>query len=131
MKIELRPHHFLCLQGYKGQNYNKEQVKSWNNISDLLKSDPNIDVFIKSGKDDLCQNCAITAKSTDSNCFENSVKALDKKVEKLLNIESGKTYKYWDVVQKANEKITPKKHEELCEKCFWWLKGLCRTSFKK
>lgn len=131
MKIELRPHHFLCLQGYKGQNYNKEQVKSWDYISNLLKNDSDIDVFIKSGKDDLCQNCAISANTTGSSCYENSVKTLDKKVEELLNIESGKTYRYWDVVQKANEKITPQKHEELCERCFWWLKGLCRNSFKK
>ena len=31
--IALRPHHFLCLPGYKGYNYNQAQVNSWDIIS--------------------------------------------------------------------------------------------------
>ena len=51
--IALRPHHFLCLPGYKGYNYNQAQVNSWDIISKQLKDNPDTDILIKSGKDDL------------------------------------------------------------------------------
>ena len=51
--IALRPHHFLCLPGYKGYNYNQSAKTSWDIISKQLRENPDTDILIKSGKDDL------------------------------------------------------------------------------
>ena len=38
--IALRPHHFLCLPGYKGYNYNQSAKTSWDIISKQLRENP-------------------------------------------------------------------------------------------
>ena len=129
MKIFLRPHHFLCLQGYKGLNYSKNQAQLWENISKILKDNPDIDIFILNGKDDLCENCPTKFLKNKARCLENTVNGLDEKVVDFLKISKGEHYKYSEILNKL-QIMTEKKHEEFCSMCSWWLKGLCRDSFK-
>ena len=55
--IILRPHHFLCLKGYKGYNYNQAQIGVWDRVAAILKNTPNSNVIIGEGKDTLCSKC--------------------------------------------------------------------------
>ena len=128
MTIGLRPHHFLCLPGYKGNNYNQAQVNSWDKISKQLKDNPDTDIFILSGKDDLCKKCPNDGGKT-ATCRENSVSALDKKVQNLIGIETGKTYKFSEIMRRMKWVMTPEVHENLCSGCAWWQKGLCHDTF--
>ncbi len=131
MKISLRPHHLLCLQGYKGLNYSKGNALSWAKISETLKQTPQSDILIIKGSDELCSGCPAIQNQNSARCIEKSVNALDNKVKKILKIRTGETYKYKDIVNKMNEIMTPEKHKELCSKCAWWIKGLCQNSFGK
>ncbi len=129
MKISLRPHHFICLQGYKGLNYSKPQANSWRKISKELTGNPDADIFIISGSDVLCRKCPAIS-SNNARCNEYSVNALDNKIAEILGIKQGQTYKYSDILAKIKQNFTSKMHEQLCSDCAWWKKGLCRDSFK-
>jgi len=129
MTIGLRPHHFLCLPGYKGYNYNQTQKTSWDNISKYLNEHPDTDILILSGKDDLCKKCPNDGTGT-AICKDDNVNKLDEKVKNLIGIETGKTYKYSDILNKVKSTITEDIHKNLCKTCAWWQKGLCRDTFK-
>ena len=128
MTIGLRPHHFLCLPGYKGYNYNQAQVNSWDTISNQLKSNPDTDILILSGKDDLCKKCPNDGTGT-AVCRDNSVNELDKKVQFLIGIETGKKYKFSEIMKRMQWVMTPEIHKSLCSGCSWWQKGLCHDTF--
>lgn len=130
MKISLRPHHFLCLQGFKGQSYNNVQVGYWGIISKLLKDNPQADVFIKKGKDELCANCSSEIFRNKFKCIEKNVSILDEKIINILGLKSGATYKFGEIEDLLHKKMTPEKHKKLCSLCTWWQKGLCHDSFK-
>ncbi len=130
MSIGLRPHHFLCLQGYKGYNYNQTQKTSWDRISTYLQNNPDTDIVILSGKDDLCQKCPNDG-SKSAICKDDNVNKLDEKVKNLIGIETGKTYKYKDILNKLKTTITEDIHKNLCQTCAWWQKGLCKDTFKE
>ena len=130
MSIGLRPHHFLCLPGYKGYNYNQNQKTSWDRVSAYLNEHPDTDVVILSGKDDLCKQCPNDGKGT-SVCKDNTVNELDEKVKSLIGVETGKTYKYSDILNRVKKTITEDIHKSLCQTCAWWQKGLCRDTFKE
>ena len=129
MTIALRPHHFLCLPGYKGYNYNKEQVSSWDTISKQLNENPDTDILILGSKDDLCKKCPNDGVQSKATCLEKNVSALDKKVQDLLGLVTGQVYKYSNILKKLHEVMTPEKHAELCSGCAWWKKGLCHDTF--
>ena len=88
--IILRPHHLLCIKGYKGYNYNAAQVGVWDRVTKFLKDNPDTDVFIYQGKDALCSNCPAGLKS-DSGlkiCIEENIKELDMKcLKKICELE--------------------------------------------
>lgn len=129
MQISLRPHHFLCLQGYKGRNYSRSQINSWNYISQILKANPQTDILVVDGADDLCAKCpALVGKK--SRCIEKNVKNLDEQIKNLLGLTIGKIYKYDEVVKNLYKKMTEEMHTKLCSGCMWWKMGLCRDTFK-
>lgn len=130
MKISLRPHHFLCLQGYKGLNYSKTTALSWSRIAKTLNDAPDTDILIIKGKDDLCAKCPAIINKNKARCVEKSVNKLDKKVQKILGIITGQVYKYNEITEKMQNIMTKEKHEELCKDCAWWKKGLCKENFK-
>ncbi|MBR1425649.1 DUF1284 domain-containing protein [bacterium] len=131
MQVSLRPHHFLCLKGYRGLSYNETHKTSWSLISKLLKESPGMDVLIVHGNDDLCKKCPAQVIKNRARCLETAVNELDENVKNLLGIVTGNVYKYSDIQKILQEKMTSEKHSDLCSFCAWWKKGLCRDSFKK
>lgn len=129
MEIGLRPHHFLCLPGYKGYNYNQAQKTSWDIISKQLRDNPDTDIVILSGKDDLCKKCPNDGTGT-AVCRDNSVNELDKKVQNLIGLVTGQKYKFSEIMRRMAWVMTPEMHKELCSTCTWWRKGLCHDTFE-
>lgn len=128
--IEIRPHHFLCLPGYKGFSYNKEHVNNWDKISKLVKEYPNLKVKIVSGHDALCFKCP-NNKNNEKTCNERELSILDEKVKQLLSLEENILYGYKDLNDKLRNLLNPKKHEHLCGSCQWRSVGLCKDTFAK
>lgn len=128
--ITIRPHHFLCLPGYKGYGYSKEHANSWDRLSQSLAQYPNMKLKIVKGRDTLCEKCPNNGES-GVNCNENFLKKLDEKVKKLLGLDEKKIYRYDEILDKLKDLLDPKKHAELCGDCGWREYGLCKDTFKK
>ena len=56
MKIKLRGHHLLCLQGFQGYGYSKDFVLNMTRINDLRKSN-DCTVTLTNDPDDICSSC--------------------------------------------------------------------------
>ena len=56
MKIKLRGHHLLCLQGFQGYGYNDSFVKNMTYINNLRKSE-NTTITITNKADYICRCC--------------------------------------------------------------------------
>ncbi len=131
MQISLRPHHLLCLKGYRGFNYNTTHKTNWGLISNLLKEYPEADILIVKGQDDLCKKCPAQLINKQSRCRETAVDNLDSNVQNLLKLAAGKIYKYGDIMKDLESQMTQEQHRTWCSFCAWWKKGLCKDSFKK
>mgnify|MGYP004681823961 CR=1 FL=1 len=98
-------------------------------LTKLLKSKKySDDILIKSGKDDLCKKCPNDGSGT-AICKDDSVNQLDEKVKFLIGVETGKTYKFSEIMKRMKWVMTPEVHKDLCSDCCWWRKGLCRDTF--
>ena len=128
--IEMRPHHLLCLPGYKGYGYDKKHSNSWDRVSASLKQYPDMRVKIVSGRDTLCTTCPNDG-SKGTNCNAKRLTALDEQVKNLINIKDNVVYRFNELMDNVKEVMTPEKHKELCGSCQWRSKGLCNDTFQK
>lgn len=128
--IEMRPHHLLCLPGYKGYGYDKKHANSWDRVSASLKEYPDMRVKIVSGKDTLCTSCPNDG-SNGTTCNAKGLKTLDDKVKTLCDIKDNVVYRFNELMDKVKSVMTPNKHKELCGDCLWWNQGLCHDTFQK
>lgn len=129
--FRVRPHHFLCLEGFKGFGYNPEHAKSWNSFSQIVKANPDIPVQIVSGEDSLCLSCP-NSKKLGGSCDEKVVSLIDRRVKEFLSLEYGKTYIFREIICKAKCIFDPELHEKICGHCGWRaIHGFCKDTFKK
>ncbi len=128
--IEMRPHHLLCLPGYKGFGYDKKHANSWDRVSESLKEYPDMRVKIVEGKDTLCTTCPNDG-SKGSKCNERILKILDNKVKEMLQLKENTIYKFNELMENLRNVMNPQKHKELCGACQWRAQGLCGDTFKK
>ena len=54
MTIQLRGHHLICLQFYRGQGYSDEFVANLDRVRDAAAETP---ALVVSGPDDVCASC--------------------------------------------------------------------------
>lgn len=132
--ITIRPHHLLCIPGYKGQAYSKEHENTWDKLSKAVNEYPNINMKIVSGKiserDYLCKGCPYNSQNK-AYCNNKVLNFLDEKVKKIANIKDNKIYSYSYLLERLKNVLDPQKHKELCGDCGWRLVGLCEDTFKK
>ena len=126
----MRPHHLLCLPGYKGISYSKEHANNWDRISKLILQYPEIRIKIISGQDTLCKKCPNSAEKNVS-CNEKWIKLLDEKVKSLVGLVDNKIYTYKELSSKVKDILNPTKHKSLCGDCQWRIYGLCKDTFSK
>jgi hypothetical protein len=126
-KYKIRPHHLLCILGFRGYGYNKNFIFNMTRIVEELRTNPDTIIFISQQADDLCAPCphnnrGVCVKKPDS---EEIVQNLDSQYLKLLQIPLEvpiSTSEVWDVVASS---ITLKSMKKICKKCEWWSYGYC------
>lgn len=55
--FRLRPHHLLCVQGYRGKGYDDRFRETMGRIARTLAEDPSLPVTVTDGPDDVCRAC--------------------------------------------------------------------------
>ncbi|EYE89368.1 hypothetical protein Q428_02760 [Fervidicella metallireducens AeB] len=122
--LVLRPHHILCIQGYRGKGYNEEFVSNMNEIVYLLKNNPSTRIKLITKTDSICKYCP--SNIGEGLCkFQNKVADLDEKTLLNLSLKKEHEYIYSDILSYIKENLTLEKFESICKECEWYKFGYC------
>lgn len=124
--IQLRPHHFMCIQLFTGHGYNAEFTAHMTQKIELLAE--GAAVRVQEGCDDICQKCP---NREDNACrvFE-KVRRLDEGVMAACGIEYGDELQWNEIASTVRERIlNTELFGEICCDCEWY--SLCRETLAK
>ena len=118
MKIKLRGHHLLCLQGFQGYGYSKDFVLNMTHINELRKSE-GCTVTLTNAPDDICSSCPNLKSNLCEN--ENQNRVIVKMDDEVLSkLEYGNEYNSLDLFKEVSLKFnTLKSVENICNNCKW------------
>ncbi|WP_297630362.1 DUF1284 domain-containing protein [uncultured Clostridium sp.] len=119
--IELRPHHILCIQNYKGKGYSDEFTYNMEKVIEKLKVEDKVKIIFK--EDDICHKCP-NKKEKDECITTDKVKEIDKKVIKYFHIEE-KIYVYSKLNKEIRININEEMKKDICGCCEWYIKKVC------
>ena len=122
--INLRPHHLLCIPGYKGHGYSKEFEANMEKVVNSLNQGTKVKITV--GNDDICRSCLNPSSNI---CHSNFVNKLDSSVMNLLGLSEGDMVDYKETIQGLRAKIDADYHRQICSECIWMKKGLCTDTF--
>ena len=143
-RLQLRPHHLLCIRGYQGKGYDASFVRCMNAVTDRLRGNPEERIQLVSGCDDLCEACpnrileiksCIDCRATvegsaggDETIFrcstEKRVQQFDRNVMEQFSLEPG-TYIWRELCEEIAGKLNPERMQAVCGDCAWAKKGVC------
>ena len=127
--INIRPHHLLCIHGFRGKGYSDDFVKSMTDIVNEIKKNKDIKLNITYGTDDICCNCP--NKIGDNLCIgQEKIINLDHGVIEALKLEE-RMYSYAEVAKKINKELTITQFQEICSTCEWYSLGYCKEGLFK
>ena len=129
MKIRLRGHHLLCLQGFQGYGYSEEFVLNMTRINELRKSN-DCTITLTNTPDDICSSCPNLKNNLCENEKQNEIIAkMDDEV--LSQIEYKNEYNSPDLFNEISLKFnTLKSLENICNNCKWVEKCLFYKKLK-
>lgn len=128
MKINLRGHHLLCIQGFQGYGYSDEFINNMYSIKALLNNE-DTEIITSNKPDDICKFCPNLKEDIckDANYNKNMV-LMDNKVLNKLKIKNKLNSK--DAFKNVNKIFNSKeKIEEICKDCQWFNKCLFANKF--
>lgn len=119
LRITLRGHHLLCLQGFEGYGYNDEFVENMKKINTLRK-DENATIKVVSKDDDICKACPNLKNNLCKDiCEDKKIKSMDLKVlEKLPNEKTFNSKELFEIVNKKFNSLNTV--TDICLGCKWW-----------
>lgn len=118
MKLILRGHHLLCLQGFQGYGYSEDFTKNMTKINDLRKLGETT-ISITDYADDICKYCP---NLKDNQCMDenHNARIVEMDGNVLDKIDKNKEYNSLDLFEKIGEIFTTKKSvENICFNCIW------------
>lgn len=115
--VEIRPHHGLCAEFFRGEGYSGEFVRNMGRIlAELDKSDPQVKPVTQ--RDVICEHCPNIGK-----CGEKAER-YDKSVLKICGIGEGQALSWQEYRRLVREKIIlAGRLREVCGDCQW--AGIC------
>ena len=118
MKIKLRGHHLLCLQGFQGYGYSEDFVSNMTRINELRKANECI-ISLTNEPDDICFSCPNLKNNLCENEIQNSIIVkMDNEVLSKLN--SNKEHNSIDLFDEVASKFNSLKSvENVCNGCKW------------
>ena len=129
MKIKLRGHHLLCLQGFQGYGYNNDFILNMASINDLRKS-KDCTIILTNTSDDICSSCPNLKNNKCKNEKQNRI--IEKMDDKVLSqLEYKNKYNALELFNEVSLKFkTLKSVENICKNCKWKEKCLFYKKLK-
>lgn len=118
MKLILRGHHLLCLQGFQGYGYDKSFVENMTEINEIRKSENTL-ISLTNAPDDICKACPNLKDGLCENQLQNErIKSMDDEVLSKLN--PTKEYNALDLFNKTETIFNSKESvDKICSECIW------------
>lgn len=118
MKLVLRGHHLLCLQGFQGYGYDKAFVENMTEINRIRKL-ANTTISLTDSPDDICKACPNLKDGLCKNKKQNeNIKSMDKEV--LSKLDPSKEYKALNLFKEVETIFNSKESaSKICSKCMW------------
>ncbi|MHB0915751.1 MAG: DUF1284 domain-containing protein [Thermoleophilia bacterium] len=122
--IRLRPHHLLCIQGFRGQGYSPTFIANMARLKDMLSGNPETRVEIVSSADEICSFCPHLDGGA---CTRPGMKVdeIDRSVMARLGLEAGMTGSWSQFTEGIRQKIDPAALSNVCHECSWIDLGFC------
>jgi len=116
--ISLRPHHLLCIQGFRGQGYSPSFVANMARLIDRLEADPEQEIQIVTSADDVCSSCPHLDAGV---CVrpDSKVDEIDGRVLENLKIADGDKLTWSMLLQTIDEKVQSSELDTICDGCRW------------
>ena len=120
--IPLRPHHLLCLHGFRGLGYSDAFVANMRQVKERLEADSTI-VEVRPAPDAICTACPHL--HTRPQCTRDGGSDRDRAVAAALGIVPGtvQSWQYW--VALVARRMSPALMAEICGDCSWFPLGYC------
>ena len=129
MKIKLRGHHLLCLQGFQGYGYSKNFVLNMTHINELRKNN-DCTITLTNEHDDICSSCPNLKNNLCENEKQNEI-IVKMDVEVLSQLNSDIEYNSIDLFNEVSSKFNSLKSvENVCNGCKWVNKCLFYKKLK-
>lgn len=125
--IRLRGHHLLCLLGYRGMGYSKEYVENMTRLHQTLRSEPDTQVHLVLGPDDLCEKFP---SNQPCHCEDDNVYVRDAAILHKLNLELKQTLTWRKLEKRISATMHPNDIVHLCSTCSWRSYGVCEEGIQ-
>lgn len=126
--IPLRPHHLLCLLGFRGLGYTDAFTANMAAIAARLRRQggEEVSLVIRSRADAICTPCP---ERRGQSCTKAElIAALDRRHAAALGLEEGARLSWGEGLARIRQNIDPGDLEELCQGCRWLPLGLCQSA---
>lgn len=116
--LEIRPHHGLCTEFFRGMGYSEKFAESMAEIIAALESE-NPEVRLTVGADVICINCP---HNSDGICeTSEKVNGYDRAVLEKCGLSDGSCIKWQDFKNAVRKEIISKnKLSDVCGDCSWY-----------
>ena len=118
MKLVLRGHHLLCLQGFQGFGYDEDFVENMTKINLLRKQNDTV-ISLTSENDDICKSCPNLNNNLCKNeKHDETIKSMDNKV--LSKLTPSKEYNSPELFKDVEKLFNSKESvDKICSQCMW------------
>ena len=118
MKIKLRGHHLLCLQGFQGYGYSEDFVSNMARINEKRNSE-DCRITLSNEPDDICSCCPKLNGNYCENKKQNEI-IVKMDDEVLSKLDSEKEYNSIELFEETSLIFnTLKSVENICNDCKW------------
>lgn len=130
MKIQFRPHHFLCTFCFQGNGYSNKFIENYKNIISLLNSEQGDEtkIDVVNVTDSICSACPHKKQTL---CHDEiKTQELDAAHATALNLHNGDVITWREAQERIVKNISPEKFHEICATCSWKSLGICEKQLK-
>jgi len=129
-RMRLRPHHLLCLYGFRGLGYSEQFVENMQGIINKIRNNPSIEIELVDGVDAICLKCPHNVENKCSKPGSN-VGDFDQEIINRLEIDIGKIVESKSLLNLVEKTIKPEELSGICKGCEWLELGFCQEGLRR